>query len=52
MEPAAGAGDGGGAPVRKRARGTAVQLRVEAEKVVEMLVWTIWGRSGVSTHRW
>jgi hypothetical protein len=38
--------------VRKMARGTTVQLRVEAEKVVERLVWTIWGRSGVSTRMW
>jgi hypothetical protein len=38
--------------VRKMARGTTVQLRVEAEKVVERLVWTIWGRSGVSTRGW
>jgi hypothetical protein len=29
-----GCGDGGGTPVRKRARGTAVQLRGEVEKVV------------------
>jgi hypothetical protein len=29
--------------VRKMARGTAVLPQVEVEKVVERLVWTMWG---------
>jgi hypothetical protein len=32
--------------------GPVVQPQGEAEKVVEMLVWIMWGRSGVSTRRW
>jgi hypothetical protein len=46
-----GADGGGDGLVRKMARGTAVQPRDEAEKVVGMVVWTMWGWSGVSTHR-
>jgi hypothetical protein len=42
-EPAAGAGGGGGAPLRKRVQGQAVQLRGEAEKVVGVLFWAMWG---------
>jgi hypothetical protein len=51
-EPVAGAGAGGGALVRKRARESAVQIRCEVEKVVGGLVWAMWGRSGTSTHGW
>jgi hypothetical protein len=51
-EPAAGAGDGGGAPVRKRAWGPAVQLRCEAEKVLGGLIWAMWGRNGASRRGW
>jgi hypothetical protein len=47
-EPTVGAGGGGGPPVRKRARGQAVQLRCEAEKVMGGLVWAIRGRSRAS----
>jgi hypothetical protein len=43
-EPTAGAGDGGGAPVRKRAWGSVVQLRWEVEKVMGRLVWAMWMR--------
>jgi hypothetical protein len=50
-EPTAGVGGGGGAPVRKRARGPAVQLRCDAEKVVGGLVWAMRGRSGASTRK-
>jgi hypothetical protein len=46
---AAGADGGGGGLLRKRARGPAVQLRYEVEKVVGGLVWTMWGWSGAST---
>jgi hypothetical protein len=46
----AGAGGGGGAPLRKRAWGPAVQLRGEAKKVVEGLFWAMWGWSGASTR--
>jgi hypothetical protein len=49
-EPTAVASGGGGAPVRERARGPAVQLWCEAKKVMGGLVWTMWGRSGASTH--
>jgi hypothetical protein len=38
-----GAGGGGGALVRKRAWGPAVQLRWEVEKVMGGLVWAMWG---------
>jgi hypothetical protein len=38
--------------VRKRARGSVVQLRCEAEKVMGGLVWAMWGRSGTSTRGW
>jgi hypothetical protein len=51
MDPVASADGGGDGPVRKMKRGPAVQPRGEAEKVVGILVWTIWGRSGVSTRR-
>jgi hypothetical protein len=47
----AGAGGGGGAPVRKRAQGAAMQLRDEVEKVVGGLVWTMWGQNGASMRR-
>jgi hypothetical protein len=47
-EPAAGAGGGGSAPVRKRARGPAVQLWCEVEKVMGGLVWAMWGQSDAS----
>jgi hypothetical protein len=49
---AAGAGGGGDGPVRKMARRPAVQPRGETEKVVERLVWTIWGCCGASTRGW
>jgi hypothetical protein len=51
-EPAVGTGGGGGALVRNRARGPAVQLRCEVENVMGGLVWTMWGRSGASTRGW
>jgi hypothetical protein len=51
-EPAAGADGGGGAPVRKRAQGVAVQLRGEVEKVVGGSIWALWGRSRASMHGW
>jgi hypothetical protein len=43
-----GASGRDGTPVKKRARGLAVQLQCEAEKVMGGLVWKIWGRSGAS----
>jgi hypothetical protein len=51
IEPTVGAG-GGGVPVRKRARGSVVQLRCEAEKVMGGLVWAMWRRSGASMRGW
>jgi hypothetical protein len=50
--PAAGASGGGGALVRKRARGSVVQLRCEAEKEMGGLVWAMWGRNSASKRGW
>jgi hypothetical protein len=51
-EPAAGAGGGGAAPVRKRAQRLPMQLQCEAEKVMGGLVWAMWGWSSVCTRGW
>jgi hypothetical protein len=51
-EPVAGAGGDGDAPLRKRAQRPAMQFWCELEKVMEGLVWTMWGRSGASPRGW
>jgi hypothetical protein len=48
-QPTAGSGGVGGAPVRKRVRGPAMQLWGETENVLGGLVWAMWGQSGAST---
>jgi hypothetical protein len=50
IEPVAGVGGCGGAPVRKREQGPTMQLQGEVEKVVGGLVWAMWVGRGASTR--